>query len=91
MDQKYGGGALLLVAESIGIPVIAAVFVEWVRSDEREAREIDEQLDRPRDRPLAVEGRPTPGDAQAVDAVDPSDRPWWEDDPRLAARFRRRD
>lgn len=91
MDQKYGGGALLVVAESIGIPVIAAVFVEWVRSDEREAREIDEQLDRPRDRPLTVDGRPAPVDAPSVDAGDQSDRPWWEDDPRLAARFRRRD
>ena len=88
MDQKYGGGALLAVAESIGIPVIAAVFVEWVRSDEREAREIDEQLD----------GARAPGDTDRAavrhDAPEPdarSGRPWWEDDPRLAARFRPRE
>lgn len=98
LDQKYGGGALLAVAESIGIPVIAAVFVEWVRSDEREAREIDEQLDAPR-RPSPVpEGRHAPGDADPAavggngpEPGDRSDRLWWEDDPRLAARFRQRD
>lgn len=98
MDQKYGGGALLAVAESIGIPVIAAVFVEWVRSDEREARRIDEQLDALREPGLAPGGRHEPGGADPAavghdgpEPEDRSDRPWWEDDPRLAARFRQRD
>ena len=41
LDQRLGGGALLAVAESVGLPVIAAVFLEWVRSDERDARASD--------------------------------------------------
>jgi len=41
LDQPLGGGALLAVAESVGLPVIAAVFLEWVRSDERDARASD--------------------------------------------------
>ncbi len=45
LDQRLGGGALLAVAEAVGLPVIAAVFVEWVRSDEREARAVDAAQD----------------------------------------------
>jgi putative copper resistance protein D len=45
LDQHLGGGALLAVAESVGLPVIAAVFLEWVRTDEREAREADRLAD----------------------------------------------
>lgn len=43
--DKWVGGALLAVAESVGIPMIFAVLTGWVRSDEREAAEIDARLD----------------------------------------------
>lgn len=45
LDQKYAGGALLAVAESIGIPMLIAVFVEWMRQDARNAVETDRRLD----------------------------------------------
>ena len=41
LGQKLGGGALLAVAESVGLRIIAAVFLDWVRSDERDARASD--------------------------------------------------
>ncbi|MEO7070602.1 MAG: cytochrome c oxidase assembly protein [Nostocoides sp.] len=43
--ERFTGGALLSIAESVGIPMIFAVLLQWVRSDERDAREIDARLD----------------------------------------------
>lgn len=45
-DQRYAGGALLGVAESIGIPMVIAVFVEWLCADADLARRTDAELDR---------------------------------------------
>jgi|GEM_PF-3261919 len=39
------GGALLCVAEAIGIPMIAATLVQWMRADEAAARRMDAELD----------------------------------------------
>lgn len=39
------GGALLGIAEAIGIPMIAATLVHWVRSDAVATREVDAALD----------------------------------------------
>lgn len=44
INQEAGGG-LLAVAESIGIPMIAATVVMWVRADGVEAEVVDAQLD----------------------------------------------
>ncbi|MGN6412946.1 cytochrome c oxidase assembly protein [Flexivirga sp.] len=77
MDQKYAGGALLAVAESIGVPMIAAVFIEWLRHDAAEARATDAELDR--------------AEATASDDDTETERPWWLSDPRLADRFGNRD
>lgn len=43
--DRYVGGALLAVAESVGVPMIFAVMIAWVRADEREARAVDARLD----------------------------------------------
>ena len=42
---KYSGAVLLGVAESVGIPMLMAVLVQWVRSDATEARAVDVRLD----------------------------------------------
>jgi cytochrome c oxidase assembly factor CtaG len=69
-DQKLGGGALLAVGEVVGLPLLAAVFVSWVRADDADARQADAVLDaQPAD---SVE----PG----------RDRPWWETDSRFVDR-----
>lgn len=100
MDQKYAGGVLIAVAESIGVPMIAAVFIEWMRTDAEEARAADAALDR-EEAQRAVAASPTSaaregaagegavGEGAAKTPV--ADQPWWLTDPRLADRFGRRD
>lgn len=107
LDQKLGGGALLAVAEAVGLPVIGAVFMEWVRSDEREAQVIDAQLEaeqrgRRDGADTGALGEPglrrpqpsRPGGAEAepdAHAEPASSGLWWETDPRLSGRFGPRD
>jgi putative copper resistance protein D len=43
--EKYSGAALLAVAESVGVPMIFAVLIQWVRSDTAEAAAVDARLD----------------------------------------------
>lgn len=94
MDQKYAGGALLAVAESIGVPMLAAVFIEWLRSDAAEARATDAELDRA-ELERATVNRATSARTDQHDdgpATEPgADQPWWLSDPRLADRFGNRD
>lgn len=78
-DTHLGGGALIAVAESVGLPVIAAAFLEWMHSDEREARALDARFDA---EPSEAVDVPQPDPAQGSGL-------WWESDPRLAGRFRR--
>lgn len=91
LDQKFAGGALLAVAESIGVPMLAAVFIEWLRSDAAEARATDAELDR-----AELDRAESPSDTSEPDADRPAidakaDQPWWLSDPRLADRFGNRD
>ena len=71
-DQKLGGGALLAVGEVVGLPLLAAVFVSWVRADDADARRADAVLD------AQTADSVEPG----------RDRPWWETDPRFVDRRR---
>lgn len=70
LDQKLAGGVMLVVAEVVGLPLLAAVFVSWVRADDADARQTDAVLD----------AMPSDG------AEPGRDRPWWETDPRFADR-----
>lgn len=45
LDQRFAGGALLAVAEVIGLPMVGLVFADWVRSDRAETQRIDAELD----------------------------------------------
>jgi putative copper resistance protein D len=69
-DQKLGGGAMLAVGEVVGLPLLAAVFVSWVRADDADARRADAVLDA-QEADCLEPGR---------------DRPWWETDPRFVDR-----
>ena len=69
-DQKVGGGTMVAIAEAVGLPLLAAIIVSWVRADEADAREIDAALDA-LEVPAVEPGR---------------ERPWWETDPRYADR-----
>jgi cytochrome c oxidase assembly factor CtaG len=70
LDQKLGGGAMIAVAEVVGLPLLAAVFVSWVRADDADARRTDALLDARA--------------AASVEPV--LERPWWETDPRFSDR-----
>jgi len=44
-EQRIGGGIILFVGEVVGLPLLAAVIVGWVRSDTAEAQAVDARLD----------------------------------------------
>jgi putative copper resistance protein D len=81
LDQRLGGAALVAVAESVGIPVIAAVVIEWIRTDDREARAVDARLD--------AESTGSPAATAAGTPDGASSGLWWESDPRFAGRYGR--
>jgi len=70
LDQRLGGGAMIAVAEVVGLPLLAAVFISWVRADDADARQTDAFLDA--------------HETETAEPV--LDRPWWETDPRFADR-----
>jgi cytochrome c oxidase assembly factor CtaG len=79
-DQVIGGGALWLIGDLIGLPFLAAMLIQMMREDEREARAIDAELD------AAEAGPGAAGSGHGTTGTAP---PWWESDPRFAGRFRR--
>jgi putative copper resistance protein D len=99
-EQRWGGGVLLGVTEVVGVPVLAAIFVDWVRHDEREARVADALADGPQPEPdshavppgTVEDKREDQGDDKGVRGRDAAGerRLWWEDDPRFADRIYRR-
>lgn len=76
-DQVIGAGVLWIGGDVAGLPFLGVLFLRWVHDDERAARRADRELDE------AVAVPAAPGDA-AAPAL------WWEADPEMAARFRRR-
>jgi putative copper resistance protein D len=52
-DQSIGGGLLWAAGDLVGLLVVAALFFQWARADEREAVRTDRRLDR--DERLATE------------------------------------
>ena len=97
-QQRLGGGAMFGVAEAVGLPLLAATVLAWVRADAREAAAVDARLDAERalragragvaghDGSAVAPGTGVPG-RSAPEASEPLlDRPWWETDPRFAHR-----
>jgi putative copper resistance protein D len=76
-EQRLGGGAMFGVAEVVGLPLLAATVLAWVRSDAREAALVDARLDR------EAQARHEAGDGPPDGVLD---RPWWETDPRFTRR-----
>ena len=88
LDTHLGGGALLAVAESVGLPVIGAVFAEWIRADAKEAREVDARLDAAPALGAVTSAAAEAGPDRAQPALDTGTGLWWETDPRFGNRFR---
>ena len=92
-QQRVGGTAMFAIAECVGLPLLAATVVAWVRYDAKEAAAVDAALDaeRLRRRAAAVadgavlDGVAADG-AVTRDVEAELDRPWWETDPRFTRR-----
>ena len=91
-DQVIGGGALWVLGDIVGLPFLAAQFIQMIREDETEAASVDAELDAVEAAEAAAaagapeaEGGPT-GDAGPAEPA--GQQPWWERDPRFADRFR---
>ena len=96
-DQVIGGGVLWVLGDIVGLPFLAAQFIQMIREDETEAASVDAELD-------AVEAAENAAAAGAVTVAtgadaDPAEpgaaarepagsQPWWERDPRFSGRFR---
>jgi cytochrome c oxidase assembly factor CtaG len=72
-DQEVGGAAMVALSELVGLPAMLVLLVQWVRSDARQARDVDAELDVVAAAARAVRG-PERNDEPA------QGRPWWEDD-----------
>lgn len=75
-DQRVGGGLLWASGDLVGLLLLGAVAVQWMRASEREAAREDRRLDRLAARSTAAAAS-TPGAARAA-----ADRPdvlpvWW--------------
>ncbi len=75
-DQFIGGGAMMTIAELVGLPFIIAVFVEWVRAERLKTAELDARLDRELEHHPAATASPAPATVPEPQLT----RPWWETD-----------
>jgi cytochrome c oxidase assembly factor CtaG len=85
IDQIVGAGIIWIGGDLAGLPFLGVVLRQMTGEDEREARQVDAELDRAD--ALADARAETPDDADTSAGERP--RLWWEDHPELAERFRR--
>ena len=74
-DQVLGGGVLWIIGDLVGLPFLAAQFIQYMREDASEAAEIDARLD-------AAES----GTQPETEPGDKTDGLWWKTDPRFSNR-----
>lgn len=73
-DQIIGAGIVWIGGDIAGLPFTLSLLRQWKRDDDRQAVEVDRALD-------AGEHSEQPTGGSGL---------WWENDPQLAERFRRR-
>ncbi|WP_405755353.1 cytochrome c oxidase assembly protein [Streptomyces sp. NBC_00144] len=92
-DQQIGGGAMVTLAELVGVPFLLVIFAQWVRSERARTVALDRRLDAELI-PAAPRATPVPSDTSAASPMasasgiaaqeDPAEpervRPWWESD-----------
>jgi putative membrane protein len=94
-DQQIAGGILWCIAEVIDWPFLWLAYRRWLRADARDAARVDAVLAAERAARRALD---EPDGADGVDGADAPDRPpvverdapWWESDPAMQQRLRRR-
>lgn len=82
-DQIIGAGVLWIAGDAAGLPFLGALMRRMSVDDDKEAAEIDRELDE-QDAAAATATAETDEGAEA-----PAGRLWWENDPMLAQRFHR--
>jgi cytochrome c oxidase assembly factor CtaG len=82
-DQQIAGSILWCVAEVIDLPFLLLVFNRWIRTDAREAAEVDTILEAER-----VSRGTTTSDENATTDPQYRDPPWWLTDPAMQERMR---
>ncbi|GAA1360481.1 cytochrome c oxidase assembly protein [Streptomyces beijiangensis] len=77
-DQQLGGGAMITIAELVGVPFLLVIFVQWVRAERTRTAALDRRLDAELVRGAAATAPAAAGPAGAAepDLV----RPWWENE-----------
>jgi cytochrome c oxidase assembly factor CtaG len=91
-DQVIGGGALWILGDLVGLPFLAATLIVMIREDEREAAQVDAELDARAAEAAAGVGEavaPGAGEAGMAPAATSDSQPWWESDARFTGRFQR--
>lgn len=88
VDQIIGAGVIWIGGDVAGLPFIGIVMALMTRDDARTAAIIDAQLDA--QEAAVAAGTGAEGENGAADAGPRPSRLWWEDDPELSQRFRRR-
>jgi cytochrome c oxidase assembly factor CtaG len=97
-DQVIGGGIIWILGDAVGLPFLAVQLIQMMRADKVEAATIDAELDAKEAARAARKaaraaraawraGEDYPA-AEAADADEEEERPWWEDDPRFTERFK---
>jgi cytochrome c oxidase assembly factor CtaG len=90
-DQVIGGGALWVLGDIVGLPFLAAQFVQLIKEDQTEAARVDAELDAAEaaSAAAAADAAAGPGTAETGAGQPPvGSEPWWQSDPRFADRFR---
>ena len=90
-DQIIGGGVLWVLGDIVGLPFLAAQFIQMIREDKTEAAAVDAALDAAEAEAEAARAAPQPGgsgETRDTSGDASVDQPWWERDPRFADRFR---
>jgi cytochrome c oxidase assembly factor CtaG len=89
LDQTIGAGVLWIVGDLLGLVFLGFVGRRMLTEDREQTERIDAALDAVAPGPTAAQGPPQPGPAPAAAGTEPRGDLWWENDPRLAHRYRR--
>lgn len=75
--QQIGGTAMIALSELVGLPALLVLLLAWVRSDARQAQDVDARLDVISAAEAAAHPNTLAGTTAADELVQ---RPWWEVD-----------
>ncbi|PYC74033.1 hypothetical protein C7C46_24815 [Streptomyces tateyamensis] len=80
-DQTWGGNALWVLGDLVGLPFVAALVRRMIVQGREETARVDAELDRRHQ--AAVAATPAGGEVESEEGM----RPWWLDDPNLKHRY----